>query len=70
MTQHATFLHSLVDLVEYAERHNLTEAALALSTAAEIIAPILQAGETATAQPDTTTKVVHLRAYVRSRGKP
>ena len=70
MTQHVTFLHALVDLVEYAERHNLKEAALALSAAAEIIAPILQAVETSTSPANATKRVVYLSAYARKRAEP
>lgn len=39
MISHATFMMTLVQLIEYAERNNLQEEALALAEAAEVVAP-------------------------------
>ncbi len=39
MGAHAEFIYRLVDLVEYAESHDLEVASLALNAAVEVIAP-------------------------------
>ena len=61
MSKHRGFMTRLIALVEYAERNGMTEAALVLTAATEVIAPTLCVE---TSSLDTATAdIVYLNSF-------